>query len=122
MRECAALVSWRYVSPTACEPRKRDGVHAFVGSGPAGPRPPLSARLPCKLSTLIDVAGGGKAAPLLCQDPKVALATGPNVAPGLLNNPNLSGVLYRSADSGRSWQRVTPEISPPIPASSTPGA
>lgn len=28
--------------------------------------------------------------------------------------PPPPGVLYRSADSGRSWQRVTPEISPPI--------
>jgi len=92
-----------------------DGVRAFTGGEPAGPRLPLRARLPCTLNTLIDVAGGGKAALLLCQDPKVALATGPNVTPGLLNNPNLSGMLYRSADSGRSWQRVPPEVSPPIP-------
>jgi hypothetical protein len=92
-----------------------DGVRAFTGGGPAGTRLALSARLPCTLSTLIDAAGGGKAALLLCQDPKVALATGPNVTPELLNNPNLSGLLYRGADGGRSWQRVTPEVSPPIP-------
>jgi hypothetical protein len=72
------------------------------------------------VSQLIDVAGGAKTALLLCQDPKVALATGPSVFPGLLKNPNLSDVLYRSADSGQSWQRLTPEISPPIPATPSP--
>lgn len=89
----------------------KDGVHAFTGAGPAGPKLALSNRLPCKTSALIDVGGGhtaGAPAYLLCQDPAVPLATAPGYDWTLDQNPNLSGILYRSIDGGKSWQRLHP--------------
>jgi hypothetical protein len=89
-----------------------DGVHAFTGAGPAGPRLALSNRLPCKTSALIDVGGGhtaGAPAYLLCQDPAVPLATPPAGEHWTLDqNPSLSGILYRSSDGGKSWLRLHP--------------
>ena len=85
-----------------------DGVHAFAGAGPAGPRLALSDRLPCRGADLLDAGGGARAgdpAYLLCQTP-LALAA----ARALPYNSDISrvGTLYRSADAGASWRKLSP--------------
>ena len=85
-----------------------DGVHPFAGAGPAGPRLALSDRLPCRGADLLDAGGGARAgdpAYLLCQTP-LAL----EVARALPYNSDISrvGTLYRSADAGASWRKLSP--------------
>ena len=85
-----------------------DGVHAFVGAGPAGPRLALSSRLPCRGADVLDAGGGARAgdpAYLLCQTPLALEA-----ARALPYNSDISrvGTLYRSTDAGASWRKLDP--------------
>jgi len=85
-----------------------DGVHAFTGGGAAGPRLALSARLPCATKDRLYVAGGRKAgdpAYLLCRAP---LAAAEVAALPAGSETTQVGALYRSADAGKSWQRLDP--------------
>jgi len=85
-----------------------DGVHAFTGGGASGPRLALSARLPCATKDRLYVAGGRKAgdpAYLLCRTPLAAAEVA--VLPAGSETTQV-GALYRSAEAGKSWQRLDP--------------
>jgi len=87
-----------------------DGVHAFAGTGLAGPRLSLSSRLPCRGADVLDATGGGRAGDptyLLCQASKeqrlnLAVALPPE------SDTRRVGTLYRSADMGASWRKLDP--------------
>ena len=87
-----------------------DGVHAFVGAGPAGPRLALSSRLPCRGADVLDAGGGAHAGDpvyVLCQAPSSQLR---DVLRALPANSDISrvGTLYRSTDAGASWRKLDP--------------
>ena len=87
-----------------------DGVHAFAGAGPAGPRLALSDRLPCHGADLLDAGGGAHAGDpvyLLCQAPLVQRTI---LSATLPYNSDTSrvGTLYRSTDAGASWRKLDP--------------
>ena len=87
-----------------------DGVHAFMGAGPAGPRLALSDRLPCRGADLLDAGGGARAGDpvyLLCQAPLVQRT---RLSALLPNNSDTRrvGTLYRSTDAGASWRKLDP--------------
>ena len=87
-----------------------DGVHAFVGAGPSGPRLALSDRLPCHGAGLLDAGGGAHAGDpvyVLCQAPLVQRT---RLFALLSNNSDTSrvGTLYRSTDAGASWRKLDP--------------
>jgi len=73
-----------------------DGIHAFAATGPAGPRlGGLSDHRPAAPTSIAEVQGGTRAG-----DPVYMLACGG----GRLE-------LFRSADAGQSWHRLTPRDS-----------
>lgn len=87
-----------------------DGVHAFRGAGPAGPRLALSDRLPVPMAALLAVAGGVRAG-----DPVYLLAR--------QGTARVPAVLYRSLDAGQTWVQVP--VAPPLnalPPDTAPGA
>ena len=87
-----------------------DGIHAFSGSGPSGPRLAISDTLPVKPAAVIDLGGGASYG-----DPIYLLGQGTS---GQVHN-----LLYRSSDGGKSWQRLQAGILPTTePPSSAPGA
>lgn len=71
-----------------------DGIHAFVGGGPAGKRLGISAHLPFPVVNLLAVAGGVRYG-----DPVY-----------ILGRTRIGGseqsLLYRSLDAGQTWQRI----------------
>jgi len=92
----------------------RDGVHAFAGAGPAGPRLALSARLPCRGAAVLEAAEGmraGDPAYLLCRLPDDQRARLAGRLPPItfkLSDPGRVGAAYRSTDGGRSWHTLSP--------------
>ena len=87
-----------------------DGVPAFVGAGPAGPRVALSDQLPCRGADVLDVGGGAHAGDpvyVLCQAPLVQRTI---LSATLPYNSDTSrvGTLYRSTDAGASWRKLDP--------------
>jgi hypothetical protein len=94
----------------------RDGIYPFHGAGSAGARLSLSDRLPFHhTADLIDVAAGTHAG-----DPVYLLGQGVS--------GNVHGLLYRSSDGGKSWQRLpaggpaTGTLPSATPRSHAPGA
>jgi len=94
-----------------------DGIHAFAGTGSAGPRLALSDHLPCRGSALLDAEGGGTppGAPayVLCQTPVPGQIPGPDSPaplsfPPVYSGPLVAGIVYRSTD-GHTWRRLHPE-------------
>jgi len=91
-----------------------DGVHAFAGAGPAGPRLALSNRLPCRGAAVLDAAGGMRAGDptyLLCRlpdDQRTRLAARLPPSTFQASDPNRVGAAYRSTDGGRSWHPLFP--------------
>jgi hypothetical protein len=73
----------------------KDGIHPFVGAGAAGPRLAISAHLPAPAGHLLAVAGGRTP-----HAPVYLLASG--------RHSHFDGLVYRSADAGRSWRLVNP--------------
>ena len=87
-----------------------DGVHAFAGAGPAGPRLALSSRLPCRGADLLDAGGGahiGDPAYLLCQASK-GQRTKLSATLPTTSDTSRVGTLYRSTDAGASWRKLDP--------------
>ncbi len=81
-----------------------DGIYAFQGGGPGLQRLPLSDRLPVPAWDIADMQAGTRMG-----DPVYLL--------------DISGVLYRSDDAGKSWQRLAAGVLPTAqPASTAPGA
>jgi hypothetical protein len=79
-----------------------DGVHAFQGAGPAGPRLAISADLPLSATSIRAlVAGPGQGGSL------VALGN---------TDAKARGDVYRSTDGGKHWQLV---VIGPLPFSAT---
>lgn len=92
-----------------------DGIHAFRGAGPAGPRLAVSGNLPCSESMLLDAEGGGshtgEPAYLVCKLPLPSLLA-PVAPPGATLPPVVaadvvSTAIYRTTD-GHTWQRFNP--------------
>jgi hypothetical protein len=77
-----------------------DGIHAFDGTGPSGPRLALSDKLPIKPAEIEDVESGSHAG-----DPVYLLGNG--------KNGTVDGVLYRSTDGGSTWQELSVGLFPP---------
>ncbi len=73
--------------------RVRSGVYRFHGSGAAVARLDLSARLPVRVEDLLDVQAGHSAG-----DPIYLLSSG--------MQGTMHGLLWRSADGGRTWQQL----------------
>ena len=89
-----------------------DGVHAFAGAGPAGPRLALSDRLPCRGADVLDVGGGSQAgdpAYLLCQASKRQRTKLSAMLPANSDTSRV-GTLYRSTDAGASWRKLDPTV------------
>jgi len=89
-----------------------DGVHAFAGTGLAGPRLSLSDRLPCRGADLLDAGGGahaGDPAYLLCQASKGQRTKLSAMLP-VHSDTTRVGTLYRSTDGGASWRKLDPAV------------
>jgi hypothetical protein len=88
----------------------RDHIYRFTGSGPAGAALAISSKLPVHTADLIAAGAGSRAG-----DPVYLLARG--------TRDNVQGLLYRSTDAGRSWQRLDagllPNLAPPSMAPGT---
>jgi hypothetical protein len=80
-----------------------DGIHAFDGTGPSGPRLALSDNLPMKPGEIKDIEGGSHMG-----DPIYLEGSG--------KIGSVDGVLYRSTDAGSTWQKLPIGMFPPIPA------
>ena len=79
--------------PASPDGRVRSGVYRFHGGGPGETRLTLSARLPVRVEDLLDVQAGHTAG-----DPIYLLSSGVR--------GTMHGLLWRSADGGRTWQRL----------------
>ena len=79
--------------PASPDGRVRSGVYRFHGSGVAVARLALSARLPVRVEDLLDVQAGTRAG-----DPIYLLSSGVQ--------GTMHGLLWRSADGGRTWRRL----------------
>jgi hypothetical protein len=75
-----------------------DGLHAFNGSGPSGPR--LALKLPT--ATVLDAEGGTHFG-----DPVYVLGHGVS--------PQSNNAVYKSPDGGRTWRQL---VMPPVPLQS----
>ena len=71
-----------------------DGIYRFHGAGPAEARIPQSDLLPVSPDAVVDVTGGTHAG-----DPIYVLTAG-------TYNNQVSGMVWRSIDAGRSWQHL----------------
>jgi hypothetical protein len=85
-----------------------DGVHAFQGHGPSGPRLPIT--LPVPAGAVVSAASGPRAG-----DPLYLLAS---TVQGSMN-----GAIYRGTDRGATWVRLDPGVPPTVWApAATPGS
>lgn len=73
----------------------KDGIHAFSGTGAAGPRLAISAHLPASPSHILAADAG-----TMPGTPVYLLASG--------RHGPFAGLLYRSLDAGLSWHLVNP--------------
>jgi hypothetical protein len=86
-----------------------NGIYRFRGGGPALSRVPVGSRLPLAISQIAYVGAGNRP-----EDPIFLLGKG--------DTQSSLGVIYRSIDQGRTWQKVPMDVLPTAAPSTTPGS